>query len=198
MHIQIRSMEERDIPVVITIMVKAFQDRALYCYFLEDDKEREHFLQTVFTERIQSAFGTRTADIALFDGMPVGAALWTQPGVVQKENQTIAQITKDYGGALDAKWQHFHQLLFKNLAAACTRPHWSLSPIAVMPVMQGQGVAKALLQTGLARIDASGCPCLLATQDIINTSIYTKYGFTMLQEFVIAKERNLNCWIMLR
>ena len=68
---------------------------------------------------------------------------------------------------------------------ACPGEHWHISPLGVRPSAQGQGLASALLQDGLAHIDARGESCYLETQSPAAARLYARFGFEPLTETVI-------------
>jgi len=66
----------------------------------------------------------------------------------------------------------------------------------VRPDYQGQGIAKALLQKGLAEIKAEGGVCALATQSKENVRYYERLGFETLSKAQIYD--NIYTWTMLK
>lgn len=62
--------------------------------------------------------------------------------------------------------------------------HWYLAALAVDPAHQGKGHASRLLRDGLNRIDMENLPCYLETDGEKNASIYRRFGFEVIDEFV--------------
>jgi predicted N-acetyltransferase YhbS len=199
---EIRTMQKSDIGAVVEVMARAFQNAALYSYFEPRAEKRPEFLRMIFSHRIpfsiasQNGSDGRDADVALVDGKIAGAALWGKPGAASAENPALTEAVKNYDSAVFEKWTGFHDTLFSALSGACPEPHWSLAPVAVVPEAQGAGVGSALIRGKLAEIDASGFPCLLGTQDEVNTKIYARYGFAVALETQVAP--GVRCWAMLR
>lgn len=75
--------------------------------------------------------------------------------------------------------------------------HWHLSPVAVEPSRQGEGLARGLLTAMLARLDREGLPYFLETQSATNVAIYERYGFAVVEEGTIP-ETDVYHWAMLR
>lgn len=203
MDIVIRPMERTDIEAVVELFAAAFQNAPLYRYFEDDDEKRPDFLRMIFRSRLGFGFENRRADLALAEGSLAGAAMWTPPSTPRTENHALNDAISRYrDGAVVEKWRHFHEILFALLEQACAAPHWSIAPIAVLPAAQGRGVASALIRPRLAAIEAAGEPCLLGTQDEVNTKIYARYGFRLVSETVVVKAANgaddLKCYAMLR
>ena len=201
MAIIIRKMERTNIDAVVEVMAKAFQNAALYRYLEEDPQRRARLLRIVFYHRVTFSFDTHDADVAHNEEAIIGAAIWARPDTETRENSALEKALREYGGIIE-KWLCFHEVLFGAFSEAYSKPHWSLAPIAVAPEAQGQGAASALLRHKLVQIGESGAPCLLGTQDEVNTKIYARYGFKLIHKTVAAKgrggEHDLVCYIMLR
>jgi predicted N-acetyltransferase YhbS len=200
--IEIRVMQKNDIDAVVELMTRAFQNAALYAYFEPRDKKRTDFLRMLFSHRLPFGFEERDAEVA-YDGKKIlGAALWTKPGTAPAENHALTEAVRQYDATVFEKWQTFHKILFGSLGSVCPEPHWSLAPIAVIPEFQGKGIAHALFQRKLTQIDAAHDPCLLGTQDEVNTKIYARYGFKIVQETVVPQKEAgasaVTSWAMLR
>jgi len=65
-------------------------------------------------------------------------------------------------------------------------PWYALGPIAVLPSRQGEGIGAALIEEGLARIEALGAlGCILTG----NPAYYRRFGFESAPENVPSNER---------
>lgn len=64
-------------------------------------------------------------------------------------------------------------------------PHWYMAFIAVSPEFQASGYARKLMEMLLAKVDAFPMPCYLEThiEDIL--PILGRYGFEIIEEFII-------------
>jgi ribosomal protein S18 acetylase RimI-like enzyme len=190
-----------DIPAVVDLMAQAFQNAALYRYLEPDEAKRQELLRAVFHHRVPASFSADQSELALDGGVLLGAALWTPPALPdapKHENTALNEAVRRFGPAVSEKWEYFHTILFGAFERASFAPHWSLSPIAVLPQAQGKGAASLLIRDKLARIDERGEPCLLATQDAVNIAIYGSYGFTVIQEDVIDAASGLKSYCLLR
>ncbi|HYH68177.1 MAG TPA: GNAT family N-acetyltransferase [Urbifossiella sp.] len=56
-------------------------------------------------------------------------------------------------------------------------PHWYLVMLGVAPAARRRGLARAVLQPGLAAADRDGLPCYLETQDEATGPFYARLGF---------------------
>jgi ribosomal protein S18 acetylase RimI-like enzyme len=193
---EIRPMGAADIPAVIDMMAKAFQNAVLYRYLEKDEDRRRELLRVVFEHRIPASFPLTQPELAIDGGVPVGAALWSPPAAPdapRHENTALNEAVQRFDPAVYERWMHFHTILFHGLDEAYPAPHWSLAPIAVLPEAQGKGLASLLIRGKLAHIDECREPCLLGTQDLMNTVMYGRYGFTVIREDVISEGLKTYC-----
>ncbi len=64
-------------------------------------------------------------------------------------------------------------------------PHWYLFILGTEQAAQGRGLGSALLDQGLARIDADGMPVYLESSNEQNLALYGHHGFEVTSEVVI-------------
>jgi ribosomal protein S18 acetylase RimI-like enzyme len=62
------------------------------------------------------------------------------------------------------------------------KPHLYLALLAIDPACQGQGFASALVRPMLQRLDETGLPAYVETQNLKNVAMYRRFGFNLLQE----------------
>jgi GNAT superfamily N-acetyltransferase len=100
------------------------------------------------------------------------------------------------GGTLE-RWGE----MFRNLNAVGEKniqePHWSLSPIFILPEFQGKGIGSALIRKQLTLIDAGGFPITLTAQEAKNVAIYRGYGFAVAAQEEIGNS-GITSWAMAR
>jgi len=63
--------------------------------------------------------------------------------------------------------------------------HYYLNTLAVDPVLQGKGFARALLDPMLERLDLENTPCYVETQNMKNVEMYKHFGFRLVHETLI-------------
>ena len=78
-----------------------------------------------------------------------------------------------------------------------TESHWHLSPIAIDPAFQGQGIGSSLMKPMFEKFDNEKKSCFLETQTPENVEIYEHLGFKKMGTGIIPKTDIPN-WSMLR
>lgn len=181
---EIRPMEAKDFEDVLSVMVKSFRNGALYRYVAPDEKVRTEFLQEVFKARLASSLGREEIHVAEEEGRIIAAAIWIRPQPASTDNSKMTGAGALSGLPTDVveRWTGFTKILLAAQRKSIQPPFWSLAPIAVLPEMQGKGIASKLIRLQLAKIDAEYLPCFLATQDAPNVNIYYRYGFRITSE----------------
>jgi GNAT superfamily N-acetyltransferase len=61
--------------------------------------------------------------------------------------------------------------------AGAAGEHYKVSFVAVLPHMQGRGLATSVLRAMLATVDADGRACYLFTANDRNEAMYARHGF---------------------
>ena len=74
-------------------------------------------------------------------------------------------------------------------------PHWHLGPVAVEPLLQGQGIGTAMLNAFCAVVDGTGPPAYLETDKHENVRLYRRFGFTVVESAQVLGVPN---WFMSR
>ncbi|MDK2855962.1 MAG: hypothetical protein PWQ86_1175 [Bacillota bacterium] len=191
---QIRPMAAKDFEEVLSVMVRAFHNGALYRYVAPDEKVRTEFLQKVFGARLASSLGREEIHVAEEEGRVVAAAIWIRPQPASTDNSKMTGAGALSGLPTDVieRWTDFTKILLAAQRKSIQPPFWSLAPIAVLPEKQGKGIASKLIRLQLAKIDAEQLPCFLATQDAPNVNIYYRYGFRITSEDHISDSGVVN------
>lgn len=105
------------------------------------------------------------------------AALWLPPGV-QSDSGAIGALIDAFTpperlpvlGQVVEGMAQFHP----------QTPHWYLAMLGVDPVRQGRGLGSALLEAGLARVDAEGALAYLESSNPKNVPLYERFGFEVI------------------
>jgi len=128
-----------------------------------------------FFSRITGLHGQATAGgggaWASDDGR--GAAFWYPPGVSPAAEALGAILTE--AGAVDQVTAVFAEVAAHTPRGAC----WYLRQIGVDPALQGQGHGGALMEAGLAEIDARGEAAYLEATSEAGRRFYERHDFAL-------------------
>ena len=83
------------------------------------------------------------------------------------------------------KIQAYDQYIERKHKELVPHKHWYLAVLAVDPQHQRKGYASKLLNEMLSYIDEEGLPCYLETDGEKNVSMYQRFGFEVVDEFVV-------------
>jgi ribosomal protein S18 acetylase RimI-like enzyme len=76
-------------------------------------------------------------------------------------------------------------------------PVWLLAALGTRPRARGRGLARALVEAGLAVVDAEGAPAVLDTSSEDNVRLYERCGFAVAAE-VDPPGAAPHVWVMVR
>lgn len=188
-----------DVPLVAVILARAFQDDPLMRFAMPDGDERRSVLPWLISFNVR--YGCHYGEVYATPGFR-GAVIWLPP---EHPRFTLWRMMR--AGMLavpfQLPWSVIQRLMLGEGTAAalherCVRgPHWYLSQIGVDPLHQCQGLASRLLWPMLTRIDASGLPCYLETENPVNISLYQRFGFQVVGEDAVP-HGDLHIWAMVR
>jgi predicted GNAT family N-acyltransferase len=184
-----RHLKKEDLHEAVSLFVNVFMGTPFYHYIENNDEERRMFHTTSFYARLTPLVDCKDTDIALVEDKLAGVALWHPPVEDQLSSGTHEELEKalaSFSEGLRKRFFSFLHLLERERDAVIQQPYWSLAPIAVKPELQGKGIAGKMIRSKLAQIDSENLPCFLATQDKVNTVIYSRYGFEIAAETEIA------------
>jgi len=88
------------------------------------------------------------------------------------------------------KMQEFDQYIERKHKELAPHEHWYLAVLAVDPQHQGKGYGSKLLNEMLSYIDGEGLPCYVETEGEKNVSMYQRFGFEVVDEFVVPKTKD--------
>ncbi len=195
----IRRIDEKLIPAAIETLSSAFRHDELYKFVVPDENVRTEFLRNFFAFRIR--YGMKFGEVHTTSENCEGIAIWIP---YRNRRMTFPRIIRSGGlstmRAIDAttrkKLMSIQEFADK-ARERISEPYWHLSPIAVHPAHQGQGLASLLIRSMLERLDREPSACLLETQNYRNVAMYERYGFSVVDEETIPTSE-VRHWVMWR
>lgn len=186
-------------PRAVEVLTLAFLEDPIYRTLIADPADRRHSLEALWRALIRTC-----RRYGVVDSTPeiAGVACWLAPGHADLGLWPMLRT----GLALPRAMLQFPadgRKRFLEMVAVSDRirrekmplPHWYLWALGVNPVLQGQGIGRALLAHGLARADESRLPCYLETETEANVAFYTRRDFEVVHEGEVV---GLRLWSMLR
>jgi GNAT superfamily N-acetyltransferase len=182
MEVTVRTAERGDVEALAGLLARAFQDDPVMVWLCPDDHRlrRLTLLYETFLRHFYVRLGA--TDVAVGDGVPMGAAVWCPPGTWRVSPlRTLVALP----GLLRALGPHLRRGAAYEAAVDPVHPrasHWYLALLGTDPVAQGQGIGSALLRPRLAACDRQGLPAYLESSSERNARLYARWGFEVLQE----------------
>lgn len=152
-----------------------FFDNEIWVWTLRRDRHRRRVLPRYYRTMIRHVFAPRGAAWTTSDTR--GGALWIPPGTeILSGRERIAELISllPEGAPALSRGTRIEGLM---VAHRPGERHWYLSTLSVEPGSQGKGVGSALMEPGIARVDADGLGAYLETQRRANIPFYRRFGF---------------------
>jgi GNAT superfamily N-acetyltransferase len=191
---RVRVLARRDLDEAAVVLARSFDvepgGRALF----PDPQLRRRYLEIGGRMQIDAALPYATVYGLEVEGRLAGIAVWQPPSTKPRLLGALASNGREVAAqtpALARATPHVLSLLprhardgarlvrARNRAAkrASRGRAWYLAILATDPELQGQGVARRLLDHVLDRCDVDGLPAWLETTDPVNPPLYEHLGF---------------------
>lgn len=171
-------------------LARAFYDYPVFTYVFPDACERKSGLPLLLQSFVH--YGILNGEVYATSKKLEGVAVWMPPNHTNSSS-SVPEISK---GALD-KMAHWGNQVYAVRKHHVPSAHWYLMIIGVVPELQGQGCAKALLNPMLVRIGRQHLPCYLDTEVEKNVAIYNRYGFKVVDDSMVIGT-GVRSWGMLK
>ena len=167
------------------MMARAFQDYALFLYFIPDELQRRQELPRIMRSIIR--YGLIYGEVYATSPKLEGAAIWLPSNHINRTpwrnirsgnwSELLRLMRKK--SSKNSSFHEYSTAMHKRCAPAI---HMYLQVIGVDPVHQGKRYASMLLEAMFARTDEEGMPCYLMTQKEKNVAIYERHGFKVMEK----------------
>ena len=178
----------------LEILTAAFAKDPLMVYLEPDVTRRPRALAWLARRSLQLAGQSGVIDVV--DGE--GVALWFPPHSAAFGARAL--VRAGFLGAPVALGPRAAARMARSETdlESASRPEdaWYFYMLGVHPSAQGRGVARNLIERGLARAEREGAAVRLETNNAENVAIYERFGFTVTAHLHNLTE--LEQWVMLR
>ena len=165
------------------MLVRAFDEDPLTCWFVRDDRRRPQRMQRLFDWYLRQALPLGWSH-ATWDGSC--AAVWMGPGQWRMPLLRQLLLLPELVGVVGAD-----RLVSRIRGTDALQrrhpgtPHFYLALLGVEPPRQGQGLGSAVLRRGLRRCDRMKLPAYLETANPRNLALYERHGFEVREQLTI-------------
>lgn len=172
---------------VVRVLATAFDDDPVMRWLVPAGGR----LEPLFRAHVATArAGRQHVDLALDDGVPVGAAIWHEPGYRPSTAQQLASLPR-YALALRRNLGRGAGLEALMHGARPDEQFWYLAGVGA--VRRGEGIGSALLRHRLADMREAA---YLESSKHENIALYQRFGFTLRDPMRLKDGPEL--WPMLR
>ncbi|WP_202879305.1 GNAT family N-acetyltransferase [Nocardioides cynanchi] len=166
--LEVRAATREDRDDVVRVMASAFDDDPVTRWLVPEGRS----LVPLFRAHLGTANAhAQSVDVAVADGVAVGAAIWQEPGYRVSTWRQLAAIPA-YARALG---RHLGRGATVESVMHRARPHeefWYLAGVGA--VRRGEGIGSAMLRH---RLDRVAGPAYLESSKQENISLYERFGF---------------------
>ena len=167
----------RDLDVVSAVLAQAFADDPVIRW-MNSDPHRD---KRIFHTLLRWAHGEAASiDLAVRDGVPIGAAVWDLPGHKLSAVQQVGSLV-GFVRVLRGRVRRGAALEREFAKVRPREPHWYLGQVGA--AIKGAGVGSALLSAGIDRVDG---PAYLESSNEANIPLYERHGFELTGTIAVA------------
>lgn len=191
----VRLARERDLPLLASVIARAFDDDPLMNWVVQQDEKRSWRIRcllemTLRYETFPHGHVYTTAGV-------VGGALWAPPSrwkqPLWRELLHLPRAASAIGLRRLPRVLHGLSLLDEKHPKM---PRWYLSVLGVLPEYQGRGLGSMLMGPVLERADDARQPAYLESSKERNVPLYERHGFRVTE--VIELPGGPPVWLMWR
>ncbi len=181
-RIEVGRLQAGDAAAAAEVLAASHADYPAFRAVFPEGEQRRRALAPFLQATVRDALGAGVVDGARLDGDLVGVAVWLPPGATPLSAVRKLRMMPSMLKVLAAAPRSFPTFTSygKNVERRHPRDlHWYLVVLGVRPTAQRRGAATALVEAGLALVDADGAECYLETSDRANVPFYERFGFSV-------------------
>lgn len=192
----IRRATAADVPAVIDLLVRAFDDDPVMNWLIRQDERRAAAFHRFFEISVRDL--TMPHGYVFTTDDHAGAAAWAPPEGWQIGLWQQLRLMPDYVRVVGARRFLSAMASVSRLEARHpTTPHYYLFEIGVEAAFQGRGVGSALLREVLEECDRERMPAYLENSKERNLPLYERHGFRVTEKWLMAPD-GPPVWLMWR
>lgn len=187
---------EAQIPAVVDVLTRAFDDDPLANWAVAQDGKRAQRMRRFFDEPVRR-LAARHDEIYTTPGAQ-GAAVWFPPGA--STAGLLDQLRMLPGMVACTGVLRFPRVMMGFGRVERKHPkqaHWYLMALGVEPELQGRSIGTQLMAPVLERCDAVGVPAYLESSKERNLPLYERNGFKVTHELSVERG-GPRIWLMWR
>jgi ribosomal protein S18 acetylase RimI-like enzyme len=185
-------LEKKHIKPVGLMLSRAFKDEMKDVFPNEEERrKKEPYVEELYVRRSYSSSQGYITSPNI-----EGVAIWRH-SVNKVDNSFWNLLTSGslwlmikIGWRAIKKIDAFDQYMEKKHKELAPMEHWYLAALAVDPGHQGKGHASRLLRDMFFKFDEQGLPCYLETDGEKNVSMYKRFGFKVVDEYVVPNTKD--------
>jgi GNAT superfamily N-acetyltransferase len=178
-----RQCTEADVPAVVDLLVKAFDQDPTWSWVFSDPDRRPEQQGLLWRALVD---GAMRLDGVWQNDSGTAASVWIPPECTELSEEQDAALTRDLEAMLGDEAPRVLRVLAAFEEAHPHRePHWTLSLLGTLPSATGHGYGLQLLADNLAEIDEANLPCYLEASNPVNVELYGRYGFEPFGSFTL-------------
>jgi len=164
-----------DSPAIRTVLARAYRTNPLMAWALPDEDTREDACAAWLGPSVDRYLAVGRVHVARVDGAVVGVAAWRLPGASPTPESLPAPAAVLALLVGRARADEILAALASAAHLAPAAPAAYLNYLAVEPGLQGRGLGRRLVETGITEVGEVGT--YLATSDPRNLPFYERLGY---------------------
>jgi GNAT superfamily N-acetyltransferase len=183
------AIQARDVAKAADVLSASFADYPIFQYVMPDRPGRDRRLAQVF--RFLVRLGLANGEVLAPSERIEGVSIWFRSDATNSTALTALRagllgLYLRVGRGVVSKLMQVSATKSRARAELLSRPYCLLDMIAVEPSLQGQGLARRMLEEKLHELDSQHLPCYLETSRMSTARYYERFGFELAHQYRLA------------